>query len=75
VKSETAKVLVETISHALGIAVDNRNKITALESLIHDKNPALFQEYTECLERVRKHPPTQIFVSGLEALHTKLAQD
>ena len=55
-KSETAKVLVETISHALGIAVDNRNKITALESLIHDKNPALFQEYTECLERVRKHP-------------------
>jgi hypothetical protein len=74
-RSETAKVLVETISHALAIAVDNRNKITALESLIRDKNPILFQEYTKYLEKVRDHPPTQIFVSGLEALHTKLAQD
>jgi hypothetical protein len=73
--SDAAKVLVETITHALSIAIDSRNKITALERLIQKKNPTLFDEYTELLEKVRDRPPTQIFASGLEALHTKLIQD
>jgi hypothetical protein len=74
-KSETATQLVSTISHALGIAVDNRNKITAFERLLEQKDSALFDEYKNILEKVRDNPPTVIFSQGLEGLHTKLIQD
>jgi hypothetical protein len=74
-QSETAKQLVQTITHALEIAIDNRNKITTFERLLQANNPKLFEDYKIQLEKERAHPSTVIFSQGLEALHTKLAQD
>jgi hypothetical protein len=74
-ESETAKQLVNTITHALEIAVDNRNKITVFEKLVLLNNPKLFEDYRIQLEKEREHPSTVIFSQGLEALQLKLTQD
>ena len=74
-QTETAKQLVNSLSHALQIAVDNRNKITAFERLLEQKNSALFDDYKKLLEMVRENPPTVIFSQGLEGLYIKLTQD
>ncbi len=48
---KTAEVLVTAIADATAIAIDNRNKITALEFLLAKTDPTLFEEYTTNLEK------------------------
>jgi hypothetical protein len=74
-ESETAKLLVNTLTNALGIAVDNRNKITAFEKLLESKDSDLFEKYKARLDEERKFPSTVIFPQGLAVLLSKLAQD
>jgi hypothetical protein len=74
-KTETARMLVETIANSLNIAIDNRNRLTALEKIFHDQDPVLFQKYMNLLDAVRQNPPTVISPAGFATLQSKLAQD
>jgi hypothetical protein len=71
---ETAKALVEALANCLNIAIDNRNKIAALELAIQKYEPNLFQAYVKILEEVRQNPPTSISLAGFANLQEKLVQ-
>ena len=74
-QAETAKALVEALANNLGIAIDNRNKITALELALQKYEPDLFQSYVKSLDEVRQNPPTSISLLGFSNLQAKLVQD
>ena len=74
-QAETARMLVDAIANALGIAIDNRNKITALEAVFQKRDPSLFQEYVATLDAVRRNPPTVLSELGFANLQSKLVQE
>jgi hypothetical protein len=71
---ETAKRLIETLTNNSGIAVDNRNKITAFEALLQEQKPELFQRYLKILENVRQNPQTAVSVEGFSTLQKMLVR-
>ena len=71
---DTAKALTEALVNALGIKVDSRNKITAFELLLRERDTDLFERYTTILDEVRRNPPTSINIAALEKLQEKLIQ-
>jgi hypothetical protein len=74
-ESETAKALVGSIADALSIAIDNRNKLRAIELLLSKHRSDLFQEYEEILAEVRRNPPTSISLEGFGRLQEKLVRE
>ena len=74
-QAETAKMLVESISSVLAIAIDNRNKITALEIVLRKHDYNLNQEYEETLAKVRRNAPTVASPLAFSNLQSKLAQE
>jgi hypothetical protein len=73
-QTETAKALIEALANNLVIAIDNRNKLTALEALLQEREPELFERYSKILEKVRQNPPTSVSIEGFARLQEKLAQ-
>lgn len=69
---ETARMLTEAIATATSIAIDNRNKLAALEIAIKKYEPNLFQAYLKALEEVRRTPPTSLSPEGFANLQSKL---
>ena len=67
-QNDTARLLIDSISNALNIAVDNRNKLAALDAVLEKHDLSLFQEYSDTLDKVRKHPPTVIYPEGFATL-------
>jgi hypothetical protein len=74
-KAETAKILIEAIENATSIAIDNRNRLTAFESLLQKQNASLFQDYEDVLYAVREHPPTLLVPEVFSKLLLMLVQD
>ena len=72
---DTARMLLDSIATALNLASDNQCKLVALEKLLKDQNPELFEAYTKNLETLRRNPPTSISLAGFANLQTKLVQD
>jgi len=70
--SETAEMLVNTLTNNLGIAIDNQNRIRAFELCLQEQDAASFQKYTETLENVRRNPPTAVNSEALLKLLLKL---
>ena len=50
---DTARMLLDSIATALNLASDNQCKLVALEKLLKDQNPELFEAYTKNLETLR----------------------
>jgi len=71
---ETAKRLIETLGSIAGIALDNRNKLTALEQAIKKYEPNLFQSYVKNLDEVRQNPQTVVSLEGFSKLQEMLSQ-
>jgi hypothetical protein len=74
-QAEVAKRLILAISSGLEIAIDNRNKLIALEKLLENHRAELFREYEVLLADVRRKPPTEISLQGLVKLQELLVQD
>lgn len=74
-QTETARMLTEALATATGIAIDNRNKLAALEIALQKYEPNLFQAYLAALEEVRRHPPTVLSPEGFANLQSSLVQD
>ena len=74
-QTETAKALIAALANNLGIALDNRNKITAFEALLQRQDQELFQKYSKILDEVRQSPPTSISLEGFSRLQEMLARD
>lgn len=74
-QADTARMLLGSISTALTLAADNECKLVALEKLLKDQNPALFEAYSKNLEILRRNPPTEILPIGFANLQSKLVQD
>ncbi len=73
-QTEAAKALIESIVNVLSIAIDNRNKIAALELALQKYEPNMFQAYLKNLEEIRKNPPTSISAAGFASLQEKLVR-
>jgi hypothetical protein len=71
-QTKTAEMLTEAIRTATSIAVDNRNKLTAFEVLLHKHDLNLFQEYSKILENVQANPPTSVLPESFANLLSKL---
>jgi hypothetical protein len=74
-KLTTARILTDLLANATSIAVENHNKLTVLETLLQQRDPNLFQEYSAVLDKVRKAPPIALSLVGFEHLQSKLVQD
>jgi hypothetical protein len=74
-QSETAKILTDAVMNATDIAIDNRNKLTALELLLQERDPNLFQDYLDALQKVRNNPPTSLVPAVFSKIQSMLAQD
>jgi hypothetical protein len=74
-QTETASMLIHAIADATGIAIDNRNKLVALEDALREHTPDLFQTYVKKLEQVRRNPPTSLSFGGFANLQSKLVQN
>jgi hypothetical protein len=72
---EIAQMLTDAIANATAIAIDNRNKLAALEIALQKYEPNLFQGYLKDLEEVRRRPPTLLSPEGFANLQAKLVQD
>jgi hypothetical protein len=75
VELEAAQMLVSAIAEATTIAIDNRNKLAALEVALQEFEPNLFQVYSKTLDELRLRPPTHIFHQRLANLQARLVQD
>ena len=71
---EAAKRLIETLGSIAEIALDNRNKLTALEQALQKYEPNLFQAYVKNLDEVRRNPQTVISLEGFSKLQEMLVQ-
>jgi hypothetical protein len=74
-RAETAQSLILAIGNAAKLAIDTRNKITALERVLEKEQPALYSAYQKELEKVRKDPVLTISLEGLSSLQGALVQD
>jgi hypothetical protein len=74
-QTETARMLTKSVADATAIAIDNRNKLVALEAALQKYEPNLFQSYLKTLEEVRGNPPTSLSAEGFANLQSKLVQD
>ena len=70
---ETARNLTDAVATATGIALDCRNKLSALEKLLQRYDANLFERYLKFLDEIRHNPPTSLADAGLENLQSKLA--
>jgi hypothetical protein len=72
--NEAAKALIETLANTLSIAIDNRNKLTALERTLEVNQPDLHEKYLANLKTVLRNPPTSMSIEGFARLQEKLIQ-
>jgi hypothetical protein len=69
---ETARTLTDAVATATRIALDCRNKLSALEELLQRYDANLFETYLKFLDNIRYNPPTSLADAGLENLQSKL---
>jgi hypothetical protein len=72
---DAARLLVDILANNLSLAIDNQNKITALEKALKARNPTLFHEYSQTLEEVRQNPPKVALPLEFATLQSKLIQN
>ncbi|HTC63095.1 MAG TPA: hypothetical protein VK709_09655 [Candidatus Saccharimonadales bacterium] len=72
---EAAQMLVSAIAEATTIAIDNRNKLVALEVALQKYEPNLFQTYSKTLDELRLRPPLPLSHEVLANLQARLVQD
>ena len=72
---DAARLLVDILASNLSIAIDNPNKIAALEKALKKKDPVLFHEYSQTLEEVRQNPRTVALPIEFATLQSKLIQN
>ena len=72
---EAAQMLVSAIAEATTIAIDNRNKLAALEVALQKYEPNLFQTYAKNLDELRLRPHMSLSYERLANLQAKLVQD
>jgi hypothetical protein len=71
---EAAQMLVSAIAEATTIAIDNRNKLAALEVALQKHEPNLFEVYSDRLDELRLRPPMPLSHETLAYLQAKLVQ-
>lgn len=72
--SETAEMLVNTLSSNIGLILDVQNRVRAFELVFQEQNASLFEKYKATLENVRRNPPFSANPEGLVKLLSKLKE-
>ncbi|HEX3377351.1 MAG TPA: hypothetical protein VHS29_10855 [Candidatus Acidoferrales bacterium] len=72
---ESAQMLVAAIAEVTTIAIDNRNRLDALEVALQKYEPNLFQTYSKTLDELRLRPTLPISQEVLATLQAKLVQN
>jgi hypothetical protein len=72
---QAAQMLVSAIAEATTIAIDNRNKLAALEATLQKYEPNLFQTYSRTLDELRLRPPLPLPHEVLANLQARLVQE
>jgi hypothetical protein len=72
---ESAQMLISAIAEATTIAIDNRNKLAALEIALQEYEPNFFQTYSTALDELRLRSPSHVFHERLANLQARLTQD
>ncbi len=72
---EAAQMLVSAIAEATTIAIDNRNKLAALEAALQKYEPNLFQAYSKTLDELRLRPHMSLSHERLANLQARLVQN
>jgi hypothetical protein len=68
-------MLVAAIAEVTTIAIDNRNRLDALEVALQKYEPNLFQTYSKTLDELRLRPTLPISQEVLATLQAKLVQN
>jgi hypothetical protein len=72
---EAAQTLVSAIAEVMTIAIDNRNKLAAIEVALHKHEPNLFQTYSDALDELRLRSTTSLSHERLANLQARLVED
>jgi hypothetical protein len=72
---KTAQLLTEAVEKATNLAIENQNKIVALEKTLQEHDSNLFQAYSKILDEIRRNPPTSLFPPGFLKLELELVRD
>jgi len=73
--AKTVDILLNTLTQSLRIATDNQNKIKALESVLKDEQAALYEHYSQALEKLKKQQDFGNLAVAIEALRKGLLQE
>ena len=71
---ETANALIAILANNLNVAIENQNKLLALEKALEGSEQALYLSYSTHFERLRANSPTPLPLQELADLRAKLVQ-
>jgi len=69
---EPTKQLIQVIADNMAMTFDAQYKIMALENVLKEYRPELFEPYRKELEQIKRNPPFSVSVAGLSGLLERL---
>lgn len=74
-QKDTARTLLQTIADTTSYNFDVQHKLIALEKVLEEYEPEIFNAYNKELQAIRKQPPFSVNPDLFSSLQKRLAED